>query len=156
SNFLLPWGLLLMAVSLTYVVVSIGLVSESRLVVMTRRELGAFFYSPMAYMILLGFAVCHWYSYYMTGSRLITRPVEEPIVPNFILQWSSIFFVIFAVPALTMRLLSEERRTGTFEVTMTTPVEDLQVVLSKFFAAWLMYLLMWLPFAFYLIAFRVG
>ncbi len=157
STFFLPWGLLLMGLGLVYIIVSLALVSEARLVVMTRRELGSFFYSPMAYMILLGFALCHWLAYYLVASRILDMGrMQEPIVANFILQWPSIFFVIFAIPALTMRLLSEERRTGTLEVTLTTPVDEGQIVLSKFLAAWLMYLLMWLPFAFYMIAFRVG
>ncbi len=75
---------------------------------------------------------------------------------GFLWQLGTILFVIFAIPALTMRLLSEEKRTGTLEVTMTTPVEEVQVVLSKFFAAWIMYLLMWVPLGIYLIAFRLG
>ncbi len=157
SSFLLPWGILLLGMGLCYLLVSVGLISESRLVAMTRRELGAFFYSPLAYLVLLGVVVCQWVDYVAAlGELLRDRSSQEPIVGIFLFGIAPVFFVMFAVPALTMRLLSEERRTGTLEVTLTTPVNDVHIVLSKFFAAWLMYLLLWVPLGLYLIAFRIG
>ena len=61
----------------------------------------------------------------------------------------------FLVPALTMRLLSEEKRTGTLEVLLTAPVNEAAVVLSKFLACWLFFMLCWVPTGLYLIALRV-
>ena len=48
--------------------------------------------------------------------------------------------IIFIVPAITMRLLSEEQRSGTIEVLLTAPVDESTIVLSKFFAGFVMYL----------------
>ena len=61
---------------------------------------------------------------------------------------------MFFVPALTMRLLSEEKRSGTLEVLMTAPVNEISVVLGKFFAAWIFYMLLWLPVWLFLISLR--
>lgn len=51
--------------------------------------------------------------------------------------------VWFMVPLLTMRSLAEERRLGTLETLLTTSVSTAEVVLGKFFAAYLLYMLMW-------------
>ncbi len=51
--FFIPAGLVLMALGILYLLVALFLVSESRLVVLTRRELAAYFYSPVAYLVLL-------------------------------------------------------------------------------------------------------
>jgi len=63
---------------------------------------------------------------------------------------------IVAVPVLTMRLLSEEKRTGTLEVLLTAPVDETAVVVSKFLAACIMYMAMWLPFGLLLIYLRLA
>src|SRR5439155_479024 len=62
---------------------------------------------------------------------------------------------VFVVPVLTMRLLSEERRTGTIEVMLTAPVDEVVVVISKFVAALVFYLTLWIPWGLFLVALRV-
>lgn len=64
--------------------------------------------------------------------------------------------MIFVVPVLTMRLLSEEKRSGTLEVLLTAPVEETTLVLSKFFAGLVMFLFTWTPFFLFLIAMALG
>ena len=59
------------------------------------------------------------------------------------------------VPALTMRLVAEENRTGSMEVLLTAPVNEGPVVVSKFLATWLFFLLTWLPSGLFLIALRI-
>jgi ABC-2 type transport system permease protein len=157
DDFLFPWGIVLMALGVLYGLVSLMLCSESRLVVLTRRELEAFFYSPMAYIVLIGFTIANWYSYFQALAGLILDGGgEEPIIAAFVIQWWPIICMIFIVPALTMRLVSEERRTGTLEVLLTTPTDEVIVVLSKFLAALVMYLVMWLPLFLFLLAVRLG
>jgi ABC-2 type transport system permease protein len=51
--------------------------------------------------------------------------------------------VLFIVPLLTMKSISEERKTGTLETLLTTPVTTFEVVLGKFGAAYFLYLLLW-------------
>lgn len=51
--------------------------------------------------------------------------------------------VLFIVPMLTMRSIAEERRMGTLQALMTTPVNSFEIVLSKFLASYLLYIFMW-------------
>jgi ABC-type transport system involved in multi-copper enzyme maturation permease subunit len=62
---------------------------------------------------------------------------------------------MFAAPALTMRLFSEEKRTGTLGMLLTAPITETSVVVSKFLAAWLFYLVVWLPWGLFLVALRM-
>jgi len=63
--------------------------------------------------------------------------------------------VIFVVPVLTMRLLSEEKRSGTLEVMLTAPVDEVTVALSKFFASLVFFLFLWVPWGLFLVALRI-
>jgi ABC-2 type transport system permease protein len=152
QRYLVPSGLL---------VIAVGLVSERQFVVLTRRELAAYFYSPIAYIVLFGITMVGWGMYFVFVYRLLgdivgaggARP--EPIVREYIVSLVPVMCVIFVVPVLTMRLLSEERRTGTYEVLLTAPLGEGSVVLSKFFAALIYYLLLWIPWGLFLVELRV-
>jgi ABC-type transport system involved in multi-copper enzyme maturation permease subunit len=160
--FLVPSGLTLLAIALLYLGLAVGSCSDNRLIVLTRRELAAYFYSPMAYLVLIGFSAIAWFLFLMFVGWLQTRAmrhlaVPEPIIARYLLQWEPIIIlVILGIPVLTMRLLSEEQRTGTLEVLLTAPVSETSVVLSKFLAVFLFYLVLWLPWALCLVALRVG
>ena len=58
--------------------------------------------------------------------------------------------LLVALPALTMRLLAEEKRSGTIETLLTSPITEAEVVVSKWLAGLAMYLAILLPFAIYL------
>lgn len=60
-------------------------------------------------------------------------------------------FTVFCVPLITMRLLSEELRTGTFEVLTTHPLTDAQIVMGKFLAGWLSFAVLSVPTLSYLV-----
>src|SRR5205823_1040340 len=133
-----------------YAGVAIGLSSDNRLAVLTRRELASFFYSPIAYIVFFAFVICAWFGFTQYVSFLFPpaspfdpgggRMVPEPIVSFYILNWWPLISGIFlGVPLLTMRLMSEEQRTGTLEVLFTAPVTESMVVLSKFFAAFIFF-----------------
>jgi ABC-type transport system involved in multi-copper enzyme maturation permease subunit len=162
KTFFMPQGALLLVVGAVYALVSAGLWSERPVVAMMRRELGAFFYSPIAYLTLFGFTLIAWIQYWFFVQSLLPSPmgrrspVIEPIVRDYVGSWLPIFFNLLVVPILTMRLLSEERRSGTLEVLLTAPVNETQVVLSKFFAAVIMYVVTWLPFLLFLAAIPLG
>ncbi len=156
-GYFMPFGLLLQILGLLYVATCLFICSDRPIIVLTRRELGAFFYSPIAHLVLLSFVVAHWFGYLLFTVELWNSrvPLPEPIVSGFILQFSSIFWTLFGVPALTMRLLSEEHRSHTLEQLLTVPVEEGTVVLSKFFAAFIMFVITWLPFGFLMVSLRL-
>jgi ABC-type transport system involved in multi-copper enzyme maturation permease subunit len=167
--FFVPSGLVLMYIGLEYLILGILITSDRPLAVLTRREMTAFFCSPIAYVVIIGTALVGWYLYIQWTSMIlrasenfnaqmsdpIDSPLQEPIIVSYILSFFPIFCVVFIVPILTMRLLSEERRAGTLEVLLTAPVNETPVVLSKFFAALRIYMLAWYPWGLFLIAFRI-
>jgi ABC-type transport system involved in multi-copper enzyme maturation permease subunit len=165
-SFLMPWGLEYIGAGLLYLAVSLGFCSDSSFVAMTRRELNAFFQSFIVYQLLGLSAVLAWLMYfifvadYLWGISLtdqVGRPhvVPEPIVYLFIINFFPIIFLIFLVPNLTMRIFSEEKQTGTLEMLLTAPDSEATIVLSKFVAVMIFYMLIWLPFGLVLIGLRV-
>jgi ABC-2 type transport system permease protein len=76
-------------------------------------------------------------------------------VATYIIGWWPVIVLTIIVPLITMSLLSDEKRTGTLEVLLTAPVGESSVVLSKFLAAFLFFLLTFIPWALYLVAFRI-
>jgi ABC-type transport system involved in multi-copper enzyme maturation permease subunit len=149
-----------MIVGVLYVGLAIGICSDNRLVVLSRRELAAFFCSPIAYIILFAFAVSAWgYFHFFIQSLQNAQdrrvPLSEPIVSFYILSLVPVFAMMFIVPTLTMRLLSEEKRTGTMEVLLTAPVGEINIVMSKFLAALIFFLIMWVPWGLMLVALRL-
>lgn len=122
-----------------------------------RRELAAYFLSPMAYLILIGFQLIALLDFWelivvLADPRNVNEysGLSDPL--NTYIAGSTLFWwaVVVAVPSLTMRLLAEERRSGTIEGLLTAPVTETEVVLSKWLAGSFMYLVLLLPFAFYL------
>jgi len=159
--YLTSVGFLLIAVGLLYVQLAVAICSDRPTVVLFRRELAAFFYSPLAYFLLFGFAVMAFLDYWMFVSNAIdasraNQPMVEPIVWPYIWGLIPVIFFILTVPLLTMRLVSEEERSGTLEMLLTAPLDEVPVVMSKFWAAMVVFLLSWSPYYIYLLALRLG
>jgi ABC-2 type transport system permease protein len=154
QSYLIPVGLLLMLIGLAAVAVSAGFCSDNRLAVLVRRELASFFYTPVAYLVLVGFTMITWIAFLIWFLALPSRS-PEPVIGSFLLQWPGVLMMLFGIPVLTMRLVSEEKRSGTLEVLMTSPTDEPVVVLSKFLACLLIFLLMWVPFGLFILAFRI-
>jgi len=159
---LVPSGLLLIYLGIEYLLLSVGICSDSTLVVLTRRELAALFYSPLAYVLLVGLTLIGFLQFWIFVSvimehseRAMGQPMFEPIVSRYIIGLIPVFCVIVMVPVLTMRQFSEELRSGTLEVLLTAPVKEWQVVLGKFLAAFRFFLLAWYPWGLFLLALRV-
>ena len=98
--------------------------------VITKRELRAFFDSLMAYIMLVLFLGFSGFFTWISGSDVFFS--NQASLQSFfsIAYWTLFFFI----PALTMRLLAEENRSGTIELLLTRPVNDWQVVIGKFLA----------------------
>jgi ABC-type transport system involved in multi-copper enzyme maturation permease subunit len=165
-DYLMPSGLVMMAAGVMYMMLGLAASSDNRLVVMTRRELATYFQTPIAYIVLFGFMViaCAIFVQFVQGAllepdrerHLVPRRVPEPVIINYFIGWFPVLSLLFVVPILTMRLLSEERRAGTLEMLLSAPVDEIHVVLSKFAAGLIMFMLVWLPFWLYLLALWIG
>lgn len=153
--YFIPAGLVLMAVGLTYALTALFLVSDATIVVLTRRELMAYFCSPIAYILLFISALVAWINYNQFVF-ILSRGRLEPIVLDYFLgTLYGVFMLVFQVPALTMRLVSEEKRSGTYEVLMSAPVSEAPVVISKLLAALAFYMLIWGVWLLFLLDVRV-
>ncbi len=119
---------------------------------LVRRELGAYFISPIAYVVLATFLAVTGYLFYLSLGQLTARGPKGISYPMQLLVGEVAFWLIYVVipPLLTMRLFAEERSSGTLEMLLTAPVRDWQVVVSKFVACYLFYVVMWLPTLLYL------
>ena len=93
-----------------------------------KKEMRAYFASPVAYIVITIFLlISGWFfsnSLFVMGQASLRNLFQ--IIP---------FVLTFFVPAITMRLVSEEKKTGTFELLSTMPVTDHGVVLGKYLAA---------------------
>lgn len=123
------------------------MISLRRIGTLMWRELLGYYCSPLAWVILTLFLLVQGYAFYLYV-ELVNRPdaphgaVMQYFFGGTVLYW---LFVVFVVSALTMRLLAEERRSGTIEPLLTAPVTEAQVVLAKYLAAVLFYAFLWLP-----------
>ena len=94
------------------------------------REFGSFFDSPLAYIVVPAFLVL------VSGFSLFFQDVLGGGVATLrpVFFWSAVFYLLL-IPAVTMRLFAEERRTGSIELLVTLPVTEGEVVLGKYLAA---------------------
>lgn len=121
-----------------------------------RRELIAYFSSPLAYIVMTAFLLMQGYIFYLIVSFL-NNPQTPAMTPLRLFFGGTIFFwlfLLFVVPVITMRLLAEERRSGTIEVLLTSPVSEAQVVWGKFTAALVFYIALWLPTVLYVVVLK--
>jgi ABC-2 type transport system permease protein len=106
-----------------------------------RRELNAYFASVLGYIVLMFFLVVMGVTFAVIVGYLNRGPTQFTAMRiMFSMFWLPSLFVI---PAITMRLVAEEKRSGTIEMLMTAPVTDFEVVFSKYLGAVVLYTLMW-------------
>ena len=99
--------------------------------IIARRELVAYFASPLAYVFIVIFlALAGALGFYLGG--FFARGQAD--LTSFFLFHPWLFMIL--VPAIGMRLWAEERRSGTIELLMTLPITPIEAVLGKFLAAW--------------------
>jgi ABC-2 type transport system permease protein len=96
------------------------------------RELRAYFATPVAFVFIVIFlALSGWFTFYLGG---FYERGQADLQPFFTFHsW----LYLFLVPAISMRLWAEERKSGSIELLMTLPVSIWDAVLGKFLAAWL-------------------
>lgn len=98
--------------------------------------------SPPTYIATVLFLSLMGFIYWAILRGMVNTPEETlPTVQFFNIFWIPVFFV---VPLLTMRSIAGERSNGTLDTLMTTPTSRVAVILSKFFGAYIFYLVLWL------------
>lgn len=111
------------------------------------KEIKSFLSSIIGYVFILIYLIAsglfHWVISYNTN---LLEGVEADLIPFFNL--SPVIFLIL-IPAITMRSIAEERRTGTIELLFTRPISDIQILLAKYLAAVSLLLIAILPTLFY-------
>src|SRR5439155_16772773 len=160
APYLVPGGVILMGLGLIYLAVSLGICSDNQFVTLARRELSAYFLSPIGYLVLAGMLFIHWNSYRefigeLAAASRVQESLQEPIVRRLFIDFLPVIALMLMVPAITMRLVAEEKRTGSLEVLLTAPVNEAPVILSKFLATWLFFLVCWVPLGLFPLALRV-
>ena len=119
------------------------------------RELGAYFLGPMAYLVLLAFQVIAFLNFWelvdaLSEPQRELSSLRDPMTTYIAGSPAFWLAILVAVPMLTMRLLAEERRSGTIETLLTLPVTETEVVVAKWLGGVVMYCVLLVPFALYL------
>src|SRR3954468_12217891 len=106
--------------------------ARTNIVAIMKRELGGYFTSPVAYVFLVIFLLLTGFFTFTVGNFF--ERGEASLVSFFL--WHP-WLYLFLVPAVGMRLWSEERRLGTMELLLTMPITAWQAIVGKFLASWL-------------------
>jgi len=114
-----------------------------------RKELYSYAVSPFAYVVAAVFLLINGLIFFLILSNGFPEANLHPLLPT------TAFLLLLVIPVLTMRLLAEERATGTIELLMTFPVTDAQVVLGKFLATLVVYTIMLVPTLGYVVILKV-
>ena len=131
-----------------------------------QKELRSYFSSPIAYIIIGFFALPFGVFFYLYLGAFVRQSlqmaqyggsmnVNQQVIRG-VLQNASVI-ILFVMPMITMRTYSEEKRSGTIELLLTSPVTDLEIIIGKFLGALGLYIAMLLVTALYVaILFIIG
>ncbi len=131
-----------------------------------RKEMGHYFVSPVAYVLVGVFLLLSAFFFDRILTLIIQSSMEQEmqamrfggaqgvdvpglVMRNFFGLLSSL--ILFLTPMLTMGVYAEERKRGTMELLMTSPITDLEIVLGKFLASLSLFAIMLLPTASYIV-----
>ena len=122
----------------------------TNILIICRKEMKSYFVSPIAYGLMAFFAVIAGYILYVATAFFIQQGMQsqmmgrgapmdlnEQILRPLLMNIS--VFGLFMIPMITMRVFAEEKRQGTMELLITSPVTDWEIILGKYLAALLMY-----------------
>jgi ABC-2 type transport system permease protein len=134
----------------------------NNLFALVKKELTSYFYSPIAYVVITIFLIISGIFFYFmligyaNESQMIMSRQYDPYLAQYLAQYpltyaARIFqplsgdmslIMLFIIPLLTMKLLAEEKKSGTFELLLTYPIRDIETVLGKFLACFLVFAVM--------------
>jgi ABC-2 type transport system permease protein len=123
------------------------------ILIICRKEMKSYFASPIAYLLMTLFAVIFGFFFYSATAIFVVRGMESQMMgrgfPMDVNEWvirpllmNASVVGLFLIPMITMRLYAEEKRSGTIELLLTSPVRDIEVIVGKWLAALLMYICM--------------
>jgi ABC-2 type transport system permease protein len=114
-----------------------------------QRELNAYFASPIAYVLIGFFALLFGWFFYVPLAYFEQQSMQMGMNPTQALNINQMLIgptlmnttviMLFLFPLITMRTYSEEKRSGTIELLLTSPITDVQIILGKFLGAMLLY-----------------
>ncbi|HMM61622.1 MAG TPA: ABC transporter permease [Candidatus Rifleibacterium sp.] len=106
-----------------------------KILAIMKKELQSFFYSPVAYIVFASFLMIVGYLFWviLISSRMASL---EPMLYN------AAFILLLASPVLTMRLVSEEKKSRTIELLLTSPISPAEIIAGKFLACFTLYLVL--------------
>jgi ABC-2 type transport system permease protein len=118
-----------------------------------RKELNSYFRSPIAYGVMAFFGLISGYFFYVAIVFFVQASIQSSIqgqgqpmsVNEQVIRpiFSNISVIgLFLIPMITMRLFAEEKRTGTIELLVTSPIRDLEIIMGKWLAAMALYAVM--------------
>ena len=116
----------------------------NRAMAIARREFSSYFFSPIAYVVIITFLIASGFAFYRDfepGQAAAMRST---------LDWM-VWFLVIIVPVLSMGLLAQEWASGTIETLMTAPVSDSEVVIGKFLGNLGLLVVMLLPTLLYVV-----
>src|SRR5688572_31304388 len=117
-----------------------------------QRELNAYFASPIGYVLIGFFALLFGWFFYVPLAFFLQQSMGMGMNPNQTLNINQMLIgptllnttviMLFLFPLITMRTYSEEKRSGTIELLLTSPITDVQIIMGKFLGAMGLYLAM--------------
>jgi ABC-2 type transport system permease protein len=121
------------------------------IIAIAHKELRSYFSSPIAYIIIGFFALPFGVFFYLYLGAFVRQSLQmaqyggsmniNQQVIRYVLQNASVI-ILFVMPMITMRTYAEEKRSGTIELLLTSPVTDLQIIIGKFLGALGLYVAM--------------
>jgi ABC-2 type transport system permease protein len=122
----------------------------TNILAIAQKELRSYFASPIAYIVIGIWALLYGYFYASLLAYFVRQSMQmsqfggaQPVNINEqmirLLFQNVTILVLFLMPGITMRTYSEEKRSGTIELLLTSPVTDMQIILGKFFGAMALY-----------------
>jgi len=118
--------------------------------IICRKELGSYFASPVAYILLIMFGLIFGFFFWNALASFVVESIQAQMsgqsIPMNLNEWivrpllSNVGVIgLFFIPMITMRLFAEEKRTGTIELLATSPVRDIEIIIGKWLASLILY-----------------
>jgi ABC-2 type transport system permease protein len=120
------------------------------ILIICRKELKSYFASPIAYLLMAIFAVIFGFFFYSATAFFVMQGMRSQMMgrgmPMDVNEWvirpllsNASVIALFLIPMITMRLYAEEKRSGTMELLLTSPVRDVEIIIGKFLASLIMF-----------------